>query len=318
VQDDAPVPATIDETAREGYPAIRLTSGDLSATFVPQLGMIGASLEHKGEELLGQRNGLPAYETRGSTMGIPVLHPWANRLGGFQYEVAGRHVTIDPDSPLVKLDENGLPIHGLLNASPYWKAQHADTGALTATLDFGAHPELLEAFPFPHELRLEATLDGERLTIATTISASQDSPVPVSFGFHPYLALPGVPRAEWQVELPVEQHLILDERSIPTGAGEPADIPPGPLGDRAFDDGYAQLSGEPPTFVLQGGGRRIELSFDEGYDYAQVYAPEGQDLICFEPMTAATNALLAGGPGLVILQPGEQKQASFSIAVSDA
>jgi galactose mutarotase-like enzyme len=49
-----------------------------------------------------------------------------------------------------------------------------------------------------------------------------------------------------------------------------------------------------------------------------VFAPEGQDLICFEPMTAATNALVAGGPGLDILQPGEQKQASFSIAVSDA
>jgi aldose 1-epimerase len=68
--------------------------------------------------------------------------------------------------------------------------------------------------------------------------------------------------------------------------------------------------------VLEGGGRRIALSFDEGYDYAQVYAPAGQDLICFEPMTAATNALVAGGPGLTILEPGEAKRAAFSIAVS--
>src|SRR4051812_26979186 len=48
--------ASIEETTRDGYPAVRLTSGDLAATFVPQLGMIGASLEHRGEELLGQRN----------------------------------------------------------------------------------------------------------------------------------------------------------------------------------------------------------------------------------------------------------------------
>src|SRR3954464_1825114 len=109
-----------EETPREGYPALTLSAGDLAATFVPQLGMIGASLTHKGDELLGQRNGLAAYEAKGSTMGIPLLYPWANRLSGFQYDVAGKHVTIDPDSPRVKLDEHGIPIHGLLTASPHW------------------------------------------------------------------------------------------------------------------------------------------------------------------------------------------------------
>src|SRR3954452_25440754 len=91
----------VEETTRDGYAAVRLTNGDLAATFVPQLGMIGASLEHKGDEVLGQRNGLPAYEAKGSTMGIPILYPWANRLAGLEYEAAGRAVTIDPDSPRV-------------------------------------------------------------------------------------------------------------------------------------------------------------------------------------------------------------------------
>jgi galactose mutarotase-like enzyme len=247
-------------------------------------------------------------------MGIPLLYPWANRLSGFQYEAGGKHVTIDPESPRVKLDENDIPIHGLLTASPYWKTTTQD-GALSATLDYGAHPELLEAFPFPHELRMDARLEEDRLVCGVTVTANQDSPVPVSFGFHPYLALPNVPRAEWHVELPVTQQLVLDDRSIPTGQTEPADIAPGPLQERTFDDGYADLTGEP--FVLSGGGRRIELSFDEGYDFAQVYAPPGQDLICFEPMTAATNALVAGGPGLRTLGPGDQMHATFSVTVKD-
>src|SRR3954464_7414114 len=178
------VATQIEECTREGYPAIRLSAGELTATFVPPLGMIGASLTQRGEELLGQRNGLPAYEARGSTMGIPLLYPWANRLAGFQYEVAGKHVTIDADSPRVKLDEHGIPIHGLLTASPHWKAR-AENGSLTATLDFGAHPELLDAFPFPHSLEMEVRLDGGRLQLSTRVSADQDSPVPVSFGFHP-------------------------------------------------------------------------------------------------------------------------------------
>ena len=307
----AVVPATVEETTREGYPALTLSAGDLTATFVPQLGMIGASLTHRGDELLGQRNGLPAYEAKGSTMGIPLLYPYANRLSGLEYEAAGRSVAIDPESPQVKLDPNGLPIHGVLTASPHWRVEQHD-GGLQARLDFGAHPELLEAFPFPHELRLGVALDGQGLSIVTTIRANAGSPVPVSFGFHPYLTLAGTPREEWHVELPVEDHLSADDKGIPTGAREPADEHPGPLGERTYDDGYSGVTG---PFVLADAARRIEVAFTAGYPYAQVYAPEAQELICFEPMTAATNALVAGSCATV--EPGESFDAEFRIAVSE-
>src|SRR3954470_25079227 len=105
----AGVAAKLEETTREGYPGIALSDGDLTATFVPQLGMIGASLTHQGEELLGQRNGLPAYEAKGSTMGIPLLHPWPNRLSGVRYKAAVKSVTLAPASPRLKLDPNRLP-----------------------------------------------------------------------------------------------------------------------------------------------------------------------------------------------------------------
>jgi len=110
---------------------------------------------------------------------------------------------------------------------------------------------------------------------------------------------------------------VTDERGIPTGETEPVEIAPGPLGERTFDDGYCELT-EPRTFVLEGGGRRIELEFLEGYDFAQVYAPPGEQFICFEPMTAATNALVAGGPGLRVLEPGETYRAAFEIRVHEA
>jgi aldose 1-epimerase len=44
-----------------------------------------------------------------------------------------------------------------------------------------------------------------------------------------------------------------------------------------------------------------------------VFAPPGQALIAFEPMTAPTNALVRGDAAL--LAPGEQYRAAFSIAV---
>ena len=101
---------------------------------------------------------------------------------------------------------------------------------------------------------------------------------------------------------------------LPTGEVEPADVAAGPLGSRTFDDAFAAPA-EP--FALAGGGRRIEVSFDRGYPYAQVYAPADDDVIAFEPMTAPTNTLVSG-QDLKLLQPGESYEASFSIKVTDA
>ena len=66
-----------------------LTAPGMAANFAPSLGMVCCSLVHGGEELLELRGGLDAYAERGSTMGIPLLHPWANRLAGFEYAVEG-------------------------------------------------------------------------------------------------------------------------------------------------------------------------------------------------------------------------------------
>ena len=285
---------------------------EIEVTFVPSAGMVACSLRHRGDELLGQRGGLSAYVERRSTMGIPLLHPWANRLSEFRFELAGREVDLERAS--TKLDPNGLPIHGLLAADRGWEVLKADPAALSASFDFGARPDLLAAFPFPHTLRIHATVDGARLTIATTLAATGDTPVPVSFGFHPYLQLPGIPREEWEIEAPVAERLALDERGIPTGERTGADVGSGPLGERTFDDAYLAPSG---PFVLAGGGRRISLAFEQGYGYSQLYAPPDDEVIAFEPMAAPTDALISGD-GLQMLDPGDRYEAIFSIEVDSA
>jgi aldose 1-epimerase len=307
------------ESLLQGYPAQTLISSaaELEVSFVPGVGMVGAAMKHRGDELLGQRGGLARYEATRTTMGIPLLHPWANRLSGWSYEAAGRRVELDPESPIIKTDPNGLPIHGFLGASPYWEvigADADDTRARLATrLDFAAHPEYLEGFPFPHELRIDAILAGASLTIRTTLAASTEKSVPVSFGFHPYLTLPDVDRSEWHVELPVRERIVTDERQIPTGETEPVEIAPGPLGDRTYDDGYADVP-DGARFVLAGGGRRIAVEWVSGYRYGQVYAPEDDVLIAFEPMTAPTNALVSGD-ALALVPPGESRSATFAVTV---
>ncbi len=292
--------------------------GGIVATFVPEAGMICCSLRHRGEELLGQRAGLRRYVESRSTMGIPFLHPWANRLGADRFEVAGQEIDLSLEDLPLKRDGNGLAMHGLLSATPGWRLErHAERdggGVLVADFDFAAYPHLLDAFPFPHRVRIEATLDGATLTIATTVEATGEVAVPISFGYHPYLCLPGVPRAEWVLAAPVHERLLLDGRGLPTGEREAAEIATAPLGARTYDDAFtAPLGGQP--FTLEGGGRRLELQLGEGYPFTQIYAPDDTEAVAIEPMTAPTNALVAGGPDLPMIGPGQTFAARFSIRV---
>src|SRR3954447_23766127 len=99
---------------------LTLSAGELEATFAPGAGMIGTSLRHRGDELLAQRDGLDAYVAEAKTFGIPLLHPWATGLAVPRYAIANREVDLDLDSPLIPLEQNGLPIHGLCSATPYF------------------------------------------------------------------------------------------------------------------------------------------------------------------------------------------------------
>jgi aldose 1-epimerase len=291
----------------------------LEASFVPGAGMLCCSLRHRGEELLAQNDGVGAYAEQGKTMGIPLLYPWANRLAAFDYNVAGRKVLLPHDPARIALDDNGLPIHGVIGGRQAWELSdppRPDTQSLTARLSWSeAKPELFEVFPFRHDLVYEARLKDGALEIEVTVHACGDDVVPLAFGFHPYLSPPGVPREQWLIELPPERHLALDPSQIPVGPDQ--SLPPQrfALGVREFDDGFDSVA-EPARFAVTTSDRRIELEFRQGYPCAQVYAPLSGSFICFEPMTAPANALRSG-EGLRLLHPGERYSAGFSLRVDD-
>lgn len=298
----------------QGFETVTLAAGPLEAEFAPRLGMAGVSLRHRGDELLDRQAGLRAYAHTGAVMGVPLLYPWANRLAGHDYTLDGHRVELPPGPPLIHCEEHALPIHGLLHATTHWRTTHRDASRIAARLDFGAHPELLAAFPFPHTLEIHATLSSDRLTITTTVRPTSRAAVPIAFGFHPYLRLPAVPRSAWEITLPARRHLILDERGVPNGAGEREPATRFELQDHGFDDGYDSL-GSRSHFSVAGAGRTVTVELASGYPAAQLFAPAGKDFICFEPMTAPTNALRSG-VGLRRVPAGDAFSAVFSIDVA--
>jgi aldose 1-epimerase len=296
---------------------------ELEATFVPGANMLCCSLCHRGEELLAQNAGVAAYAEAGKTMGIPLLYPWANRLAAFDYSVASKTVQAPHDPTRIAVDDNGLPIHGVIGGRLAWElmdppvpdlASGSETRALAARLNWSEEePELFEVFPFKHDLLYKARFTGGRLEIEVTVHASGEDAVPVAFGFHPYLA-PGGPRESWLIELPAMRHLRLDPNQIPTSPdGQASSNQRFELGEREFDDGYDSVA-DPARFAVTAGERRIELELTDGYPCAQVYAPLSGHFICFEPMTAPANALRSGD-GLRLLEPGERYRARFSLGV---
>jgi aldose 1-epimerase len=300
------------KTAMADGAAVSLTAGDLRAVFWPGFGMLGASLQYCGEELLRRIDDLETAKQKGNTAGIPLLYPWANRLGALHYRAAGRDVDLDPHSPFLHFDGHGLAMHGVPWGQIAWQVLETKQHSLRARLDWKL-TDLLAVFPYPHSVEISIKISPTSLQLQTEVSADSESPVPISFGFHPYFGIPHVARAQWRLQLPAMKKLQLDARGIPAGASEAYGPFDGPLRQESFDDGFALLD-EGEVFSLSGGEWKINISFLEGFRYAQVFGPADKEFVALEPMTAPANALISR-EDLRILEPGGRFRASFRIDV---
>jgi aldose 1-epimerase len=66
------------------------------------------------------------------------------------------------------------------------------------------------------------------------------------------------------------------------------------LRDHRLDDGFTDLVRDKSgyaTFSLEAGAKKIYVVYGPQYQVGLVFAPPGKEFVCFEPMTAVTNAL---------------------------
>jgi aldose 1-epimerase len=87
--------------------------------------------------------------------------------------------------------------------------------------------------------------------------------------------------------------MTLNPQLIPTGASKPVEYEdPQSLTATVLDDVFGNLIRDPDgqaRFWVEGGRERITVSYGPLYKTAVIYAPRGQEFICFEPMAAITN-----------------------------
>ncbi|HYA18359.1 MAG TPA: aldose 1-epimerase [Bryobacteraceae bacterium] len=312
-------------SVEDGEPVVRLAddAAGVEAVIVPAFGNRTIRMLVDGQNILHfPFERISDAKADRSLNGIPFLAPWANRMDGGGFRAGGREFRFHDTAGTLRMDANGLPIHGMLSSSPLWQlagiGSDETSAHATSRLEFWKQPALMANWPFAHSYEMTHRLAGGTLEITTAILNRSAEKMPVAIGFHPYFRIPGVGRDELSVHLPVSKHVETDARLIPTGEFRDVSFPASlPLKGQQFDDGFVAL--EPsPAFRLAGGGREIEVGFGPKYRVAVVYAPPGKDFVCFEPMTAVTNGvnLAAAGryPDLEWIEPGTEWRESFRIS----
>ncbi|MCH2133022.1 MAG: aldose 1-epimerase [Phycisphaerales bacterium] len=274
----------------------------------PAAGFAGVSWQVGGREHLHLSQPLDQFLREEHTGGLPLLYPWANRLRSDQWSFGGKRIDLDGHAR-VHRDGNGRPMHGLLVRWSDWETQATDGGCMAA-IDWQDHEVLMAAFPFAHRLEIQWTLDSDGLEVRTSVTAG-DERVPVSFGWHPYVVIPGASRGDITMHLPDVEEVPLDEDCLPVpGADRTPAGGARPLGERSWDHCFSGIS-DGDTVELRATAGGIQFEFLEGWRWMQIYSPDGADFACIEPMTAITAALDDQDPPGPVVDPGCTYTARF-------
>ena len=271
----------------------------------------------------------PAIESgseRPSGSGIPLLFPFAGRIGGARNEFRGREYQLEPGDGL------GNAIHGFVLNRP-WRVVERQTervvGEFQASVD---NPAILEHWPADFRIRVSYEVRGGKLLSEIRYDNPSDRVLPCGFATHAYFRLPlaeGGSAGETVVTVPAEAFWEL-ENMIPTGRVLPVAAHQNLLRGRAlkdsqFDTVFTKLrpvkEGLIETKLVDpASGRTLTQSFDTAFTQCVVYTPGHREAICLEPYTCVPDAIRLSAEGhetgLQLLEPGASFETTIRIELS--
>ncbi len=298
------------------------TRAKTQLSIVPSIGNNAYEMKVNGQSALwSPYSRLEELKAKPAQVGNPFLAPWANRIDQDAYWVNGKKYLLNPELKNFRYDAFQQPIHGLVVYAPHWQVVSLKSGeeeaAVTSRLEFWRYPGWMAQFPFAHNYEMTYRLRNGVVEVETTLENLANEPMPVCVAYHGYFTLPKVDRDSWRIRIPAREHVVLNEKLTPTGERRPfTPAQPIELRGRQFDDVFTSL--EPGgEFSVEGGGKKIIVKFGPRFRVGVVYAPQGRDFICFEPMSAVTNAFNLAHAGkyaeLQSIAPGGSWRESYWI-----
>jgi len=279
---------------------IALQAGDWRAALDPTLGGSILNLSWRGRPVLRPT---PTGADHPLQAACFPLVPYANRIAGGRFGFGGRAFDVGATPGFEPHALHGLGWRGA------WTVEA--TEAATARLAFrhgggGAWP-----WAFAAEQRIALSEAG--LTVVLTLANTDAEPAPAGVGLHPYLHREAGDRLTLDApEVWLADETLIPRDRVPAGRlvdwREGAALDGAPFVDNAYEgwDGVARLAHAGWTATLSA----------PGASRVHVYAPQGADFVCVEPVSHrpdALNAPAGEATGLAVLQPGERLSLTMTV-----
>lgn len=236
---------------------------------------------------------------------FPLL-PFCGRIAGGRFRFDGRQVVLPPN-----LSPEPHAIHGESWLAP-WTAEAV--GERTVRL---VHEHASGGWPWPYRATQTFELQQGGLLITITLTNKGDQAMPAGLGWHPYF-----PRGDAQLQadvsamwpsgddkIPVEPRAVAGEHDLRAMRG---------VAQLDLDDAF---SAGPAGSVIRWPSRKltVRMTVTATLGHLVVFAPQGQDFFCVEPISHSPNAVNSPLPGdvtgLRILEPRETLSAQITLAV---
>jgi aldose 1-epimerase len=274
-------------------------------------------LEHEGRSLvLGFDESVPSSAGRGQ-----LLAPWPNRIRDGRYTFDGRDLQLPLSEPA-----RSNASHGLVRWAA-WTLEERTEHSVSQVLRVMAQT----GYPWTLDLHVLHDLSADGLTVTVTATNLSGSRAPYALGAHPYLTTGAGPVDAWELTLPCDTQLLVDDRMIPVGresvAGTELDFRVArPIRTTALDTAFTgatpAASGQVEVVVRDPrSDEGTVLWMDGSHHWLQVFTGDelpalARESLAVEPMTSPPNAF-ASGEDLVVLSPagtdGDEFSASWGI-----
>lgn len=238
-----------------------------------------------------------------------LLSPWVNRVRNGNYSFEGRNYQLP-----INEENLGNAIHGLLARKPF--SYQIEGSKAIVRFVYQAEEK---AYPFPFETTLTYEFDANNVFhMQFEAKNTGEGNMPFACGWHPYFKLPEGELPDWKIRFESLSKFHSDSQMIPMRE-EPYDASHGVnLGEETLDNVFRLIPMDKHRTVFESGQSTLTLEQSSiDFPFLVVFAPDNENCLAIEPMTANTDAFNTGD-GLRILAPGEKFQSTVKIWFSKA
>ncbi|MFT6867882.1 MAG: aldose 1-epimerase [Cyclobacteriaceae bacterium] len=237
-----------------------------------------------------------------------ILFPFPNRIEDGKYEFEG----ISYQLPVNEKRYNNA-IHGMVTNVKFEAIDQRiedNTASLKLRYKYNGGKSY---YPFPFVLDMTYEYGSDGFNVIFDVKNSGAGNLPFGLGWHPYFKLGDRGLSGLRYAIPESDHLLLGNRSLPTGEVQNFSQANLNLEDWNLDDCF-RLKQSEVSYILASDQISLKMTGSDAFRYLQLFTPEGLGTIAIEPMTSGVN-VFNNHEGIRFLKSMETFQVSFKISV---